>query len=187
MLQLRFRPVPLGGVEDDGDAARVTAGRLEERRGGDEPPERRPVATQEPDLGRFGGSSFGGVLALHAGLTHPGVFSRIAALSTSAWIDDRFLVRFVDALAAKPDTRIWTDIGTREASSAVADARALRDALVRKGWREGEDLRHVEAEGGVHDETAWAKRMPEVLEFLFPPGGAATPAPSATPSAHSGP
>ena len=120
----------------------------------------------------IGGSSFGGVLALHAGLARPEVFSRIAALSTSAWVDDRFLVRFVDALSAKPDTRIWTDIGTREASSAVSDARALRDALVRKGWREGDDLRHVEAEGAVHDETAWAKRMPEVLEFLFPPEGA---------------
>jgi predicted alpha/beta superfamily hydrolase len=124
----------------------------------------------------IGGSSFGGVLALHAGLSRPDVVSRVAALSTSAWVDDRFLVRFVDALPAKPRTRVWTDIGTREGSSAVADARALRDALVRKGWREGEDLRHVEAEGAVHDETAWAKRMPEVLEFLFPPEAATTPA-----------
>ncbi len=135
----------------------------------------------------IGGSSFGGVLALHAGLTHPEVFSRIAALSTSAWVDDRFLVRFVDALSAKPETRVWTDIGTREGSSAVSDARALRDALVRKGWREGEDLRHVEAEGAVHDETAWAKRMPEVLEFLFPPEGSAAPAPQAAPTVPPGP
>lgn len=36
--------------------------------------------------------------------------------------------------------------------------------------REGVDLRHVEADGAVHDEVAWAKRLPAVLEFLFPPG-----------------
>jgi predicted alpha/beta superfamily hydrolase len=135
----------------------------------------------------IGGSSFGGVLALHAGLAHPEVFSRIAALSTSAWVDDRLLERFVDALPAKPDTRIWTDIGTREASSAVSDARALRDALVRKGWREGVDLRHVEVEGAVHDETAWAKRVPEVLEFLFPPEGSAALAPSVATAVPPGP
>jgi enterochelin esterase-like enzyme len=76
----------------------------------------------------------------------------------------------VDALPAKPDTRLWTDTGTREDRTAVPDARALRDALVRRGWREGVDLRYVEAEGAVHNEVAWAKRMPAVLEFLFPPG-----------------
>jgi predicted alpha/beta superfamily hydrolase len=116
----------------------------------------------------IGGSSLGGLVSLYLGLKHPEVFGGIAALSTSAWWDDRFIARFVDALPGKPDTRIWSDVGTREDSSAVSDARALRDALVRKGWREGEDLRHLEAEGAPHDETAWAKRMPAV-EFLFPP------------------
>ena len=108
--------------------------------------------------------------ALHLGLKHPEVIGRIAALSTTAGWDDRFIARFVDALPAKPDTRLWTDIGTREDRTAVNDARALRDALVRRGWTEGVDLRHVEAEGAVHNEVAWAKRMPAVLEFLFPPG-----------------
>ena len=64
------------------------------------------------------GSSFGGILSLYVGLRHPEVFGRIAALSTSVWVDDRFIVRFVDALPAKPDTRVWTDIGTSEGSAA---------------------------------------------------------------------
>ena len=117
----------------------------------------------------IGGSSFGGVLALYAGLAHPEAFGRVAAVSTSVWVDDRFLVRFVDSLPARPETLVWSDVGTREAPQAVPDARALRDALVRKGWREGVDLRHVEAEGAEHNEPAWAARMPEILEFLFPP------------------
>jgi predicted alpha/beta superfamily hydrolase len=116
------------------------------------------------------GSSFGAVVSLYVGLRHPDVFGKIAALSISVWVDDRFVVSFVDALPTRPDTRIWMDIGTRESRRAVPDARALRDTLVRKGWREGASLRYVEAEGAVHNETAWAKRVPAVLEFLFPPG-----------------
>jgi len=123
----------------------------------------------EPEQTGIGGSSMGGLVSLYLGLKRPDVFGRIAALSTSVWWDDRFLVRFVDALPSKPDTRVWVDIGTSEGFSAVPDTRALRDALVRKGWREGADLRYVEAAGAPHDETAWAKRMPAVLEFLFPP------------------
>jgi predicted alpha/beta superfamily hydrolase len=97
------------------------------------------------------------------------VTGRVAALSTSAWWHDRWIVRFVDALPSRLATRIWTDIGTAEGRDAVPAARALRDALTRKGWREKVDLRYLEAEGAVHNETAWARRMPDVLEFLFPP------------------
>lgn len=116
------------------------------------------------------GSSFGGIASLYLGLSHPDVFGKIAAISTSVWVDDRHIVRFVDALPVRPETRIWIDIGTREGGTALTDARALRDALVRRGWREGVDLRHDEAEGATHDEVAWAKRLPAVLEFLFPAG-----------------
>jgi predicted alpha/beta superfamily hydrolase len=115
------------------------------------------------------GSSYGGLASLWIGLTYPDVFGKIAALSTSAGRDDRHIVRFVESLPGKPDTRVWTDIGTDEDRGAVADARALRDALVAKGWVEGQDLRHVEAEGAAHNEPAWAERLPAVLEFLYPP------------------
>ncbi len=125
--------------------------------------------TGREDTG-IAGSSFGGIVSLYVGLRHADVFGNIAALSPSVWVDDRHIVRFVDALPGRPGTRIWIDIGTREGGGAVTDARALRDALVREGWREGVDLRYVEAAGAVHDEVAWAKRLPAVLEFLFPPG-----------------
>lgn len=122
-----------------------------------------------PESTGIGGSSLGGLVSLYLGLSHPEVFSRIAALSTSVWWADRFIVGFVDRLPAPTGARIWTDIGTREdGRRAVDDARALRDALVRKGWREGVDLRYVEVEGARHDEEAWAGRSADVLRFLFP-------------------
>ena len=123
-----------------------------------------------PEATGIGGSSLGGLVSLYLGLSHPEVFSRIASLSTSVWWADRFIVGFVDRLPAKTKTRIWTDVGTREGGRrSLDDARALRDALVRKGWQEGGDLRHLEAEGAPHNEDAWAKRLPDVLRFLFPP------------------
>jgi len=119
------------------------------------------------------GSSLGGLVSLWVGLKEPGVFGKIAAVSVSVWWDRRTIVRFVDSLPSKPDTRLWVDIGTREGDEAVPDARLLRDALLRKGWRQGVDLAYVEAEGAVHNEAAWAKRVPAILEFLYPPPGAA--------------
>jgi predicted alpha/beta superfamily hydrolase len=115
------------------------------------------------------GSSFGGVAALWIGLTHADVFGKIAAVSTSATWDDGQIVRFVAALPDKPETLVWTDMGTGEGSSQVEGARRLRDALVEKGWEEGRDLAYLEAEGEPHNEVAWAKRVPRILEFLFPP------------------
>jgi predicted alpha/beta superfamily hydrolase len=124
-----------------------------------------------PEAGATGiaGSSLGALAALELALRHPEVFGRTGALSLSAWWDGRAIVRSVDALASRPELRIWLDVGTRESDEAVAHARELRDALVRKGWREDGDLRYVEVEGGRHEEAAWAKRVPEVLEFLYPP------------------
>lgn len=124
------------------------------------------------DATGIAGSSLGALAALELALRHPDVFGRVAALSVSAWWDERALLRSVDALATHPELRIWLDIGTRESDDAVAQAREVRDALVRKGWREGVELRYLEVAGGRHDEAAWAKRMPEVLEFLYPPAPA---------------
>ena len=132
----------------------------------------------------IGGSSLGALVSLYLGLGHPDVFGRIAALSPSVWWDDAWIVRFVDDLPAKPDTRVWVDIGTREGDEAVPMTRRLRDALVRKGWREGLELRYVEATGARHDEGAWAARTPDVLRFLFPPPpGAPGPGPAGAPTA----
>jgi predicted alpha/beta superfamily hydrolase len=119
----------------------------------------------------LGGSSLGGLLTLHLGLRFPTVFSRLAVLSPSVWWNDRAVVKDVEALTSKPPLRIWLDSGTGEGDEVARDARMLRDALVRKGWVEGQDLIYVEAEGGAHNEQSWATRVEGVLRFLFPVRG----------------
>ncbi len=116
----------------------------------------------------LGGSSLGGLLTLHLGLRFPTVFNRLAVLSPSVWWNDRAIVKDVEALASKPPLRIWLDSGTGEGEEVARDARMLRDALVRKGWVEGQDLAYLEAEGGAHNEQSWAARVESVLRFLFP-------------------
>jgi predicted alpha/beta superfamily hydrolase len=116
----------------------------------------------------IGGSSLGGLLTVHLGLRYPTVFSRLAVLSPSVWWDDRVILREVAALPGKLPFRIWLDVGTAEGPEVTADARALRDALLAKGWKEGEDLAYLEAEGGEHNERSWAARVEPALRHLFP-------------------
>lgn len=113
-----------------------------------------------------GGSSLGGLVSLYLVLKHPQVFSRAAVLSPSVWWNDRVILSEVDAFDG-PRPRIWLDIGGREGADAVNGARALRDRLTARGWNE-ETLRYYEDRRGDHSERAWARRIRQALEFLFP-------------------
>ena len=46
--------------------------------------------------------------------------------------------------------------------------RALRDALLSKGWKEERSLKYFEAAGAEHNERAWEQRVGPMLRFLFP-------------------
>jgi predicted alpha/beta superfamily hydrolase len=116
----------------------------------------------------IGGSSLGGLFSLYAGLEYPDVFGKVSAMSPSAWWDKRMIVQRVSDTAPKPRLSIWLDIGTKEGLDTLEDVRQLRDALKSIGWVEGTDLKYTEARNAIHDEAAWATRVPPMLEFLFP-------------------
>jgi hypothetical protein len=44
----------------------------------------------------------------------------------------------------------------------------LKNALIRRGWAPGIDLRYLEARDADHSEAAWAARTGAALAFLFP-------------------
>jgi predicted alpha/beta superfamily hydrolase len=116
----------------------------------------------------IGGSSLGGLLTMHLGIKYPTAFNRLAVLSPSVWWDNRVIVREVQELKSKLPLRVWLDAGTGEGTDVVNDARALRDALVAKGWVPDHDLKYMEAEGAQHNEQSWAARIGQVLQFLYP-------------------
>jgi predicted alpha/beta superfamily hydrolase len=116
----------------------------------------------------IGGSSLGGLVSLYLALKYSGIFWNVAVLSPSVWWDNRFLVRRVRALHTAPPLRVWLSTGTAEGEGVVAGARRVRDALVAKGWTEGESLHYQEIEGARHSESAWAEIAPAMLHFLYP-------------------
>lgn len=118
-----------------------------------------------------GGASHGGLVSLYLALEHPEVFGQALVMSPSAMWDDDLLIKRVRGLPRKLPVRFWVDAGALEPEVLVSAAHRLRDALKSKGWTEGQDLRFVEQAEGGHDEISWASRMPDALQFLWPPSG----------------
>lgn len=117
-----------------------------------------------------GGSSLGGLAAIEAGLLYPRVFGKVAAMSPSVWWGQRSILGIVRQFRGGARPRIWLDTGTQEGDRpqpVVEDARLLRDALVERGWREGDDLVYREYAGAGHNERAWGARFGEVLIGLW--------------------
>jgi len=129
-----------------------------------------------PDVSNtgLGGSSLGGLVTLYLGLHYPHLFGKLIVMSPSVWWANAAILRETRKLRRKSDQKIWLDIGTREgheAEACVRNAKALRDALIEKGWQLEHDLRFLEDEGAGHDEKAWGYRMRNALAFLFPRDG----------------
>jgi predicted alpha/beta superfamily hydrolase len=129
--------------------------------------DRKYRTKRESEFTGLGGSSLGGLLTLSLGLWYPNVFRRLLVMSPSVWWDDQVIVKMVEDLDAKLSLKIWLDTGTNE--PGWERARALRDALVEKGWKLFDDLQYTEVPGGDHSERAWAYRVDPALRFLFPP------------------
>ncbi|MBP6821036.1 MAG: alpha/beta hydrolase [Acidobacteria bacterium] len=121
-----------------------------------------------PEFTGLGGSSLGGLVSLYLGLKHPNVFSKLMVMSPSVWWDHGMILHYVQHLRAKPTTRIWLDIGSKEGKFTPGYVRQLRDLLIAQGWRLEADLKFLEIRGGQHSEAAWAKRVEPALRFLFP-------------------
>ncbi len=120
----------------------------------------------------IGGSSLGGLVSLYFGLRYPDIFGKLMIMSPSVWWSNRAILKAVSRLKHKLPLKIWLDIGTSEDRNAQVPVRnviALRDALVEKGWRLGEDLAFLVNEGAGHNEHAWGFRARDALRFLFPP------------------
>jgi predicted alpha/beta superfamily hydrolase len=123
----------------------------------------------------IGGSSLGGLVSLYLALKYPAIFGRAAVVSPSVWFANKQIVHYVEALPKKRRVTLWMDMGTKEGGNAeeaqqsIKDARLLKEALVKKGWKPGKDLSYFEAEGAEHNEAAWAARVERILTFLFPP------------------
>jgi predicted alpha/beta superfamily hydrolase len=128
------------------------------------------VATGSENTG-LGGSSLGALIALYTAMVRPNVIGRLLLESPSLWASNRQIIRASRSVKQWPE-KIYLGTGTAEVGnpdrdrSVVDDVREF-DAILRRTGLDDAHLRLVIEEGGRHHESAWARRFPEALKFLF--------------------
>jgi predicted alpha/beta superfamily hydrolase len=140
-----------------------------------------PTLTDRAATGMMG-SSLGGLISLWAAVEHGATFGRIGAMSPAFPGWQGVILGQLRRLRVRPE-RAYIDVGGHEGSHAPTpseerrwsagfpyDARRVRDALVMSGLRESVDLRFVVDPDAIHHESAWARRLPDALRFLFGSG-----------------
>ena len=112
----------------------------------------------------------GGLVSLWLGLNSD-AFGAVGVFSPAFWTSPNFAKSVMEG-TKKDGLRIYMDMGTRETGNLTGDywkdALAVREALLKQGYVEGEDFLWNPGEGDEHNEKAWAKRLPVALRFLVP-------------------
>jgi predicted alpha/beta superfamily hydrolase len=109
------------------------------------------------------GSSLGGVAALHAAWSRPDVFGRVACLSsTFGHLDDLF-----ERVAREPKRPLLVYLDSGWPRDNYEATNAMRDLLLSRGFRLGEDLLQFSFPEGHHDEASWAGRIHLPFQFFF--------------------
>ena len=116
------------------------------------------------------GASMGGLVSLWLGLNTDS-FGAVGVCSPAFWTSPNFMKSVMEG-SKKDGLRIYMDMGTEEKGNLSGDywkdALAVRDALLKQGYVEGQDFLWNPGEGDEHNEKAWAKRLPAALRFLLP-------------------
>ena len=124
-----------------------------------------------PENTGVGGSSLGALISLYTAAVRPGLIGRLLLESPSLWASNRQMIRESGEIKRWPE-RVFLATGTAEAGrpdkdrSMVDDVRELGTILGRAGLGANR-LRLFIEEGANHHESAWARRFPEALSFLF--------------------
>jgi predicted alpha/beta superfamily hydrolase len=128
-------------------------------------------ADPRPEATGLAGSSLGAVISLHGVYARPEAFRLAGVFSPAFWWDGGRMFELVEGSPAPP-VRVYMDVGGREDD----DERIRRNyvegfermAALLRGRGLGDDsLRAVLDEGGVHNESEWARRLPGALRFLL--------------------
>jgi predicted alpha/beta superfamily hydrolase len=123
-----------------------------------------------PDNTAIGGSSYGGIAALNFALNEPFLASRILIESPSLQVGNGGPLRETVNLA-RVSGRIYIGMGSQETGKPdidqmhVAWANTLAENLASAAFPSAVHL--TVGDGDRHHESAWARRLPEALVFLY--------------------
>jgi enterochelin esterase-like enzyme len=112
----------------------------------------------------IGGSSMGGLAALHAHLARPDLFGGCIAMSPSLWVGRGAMFEWAHHHRPRHDARIYLDAGAREPAGMVRGAESMARLLAEHGAR-GLKVR-IDPRGG-HREIDWRRRLLGALRHTF--------------------
>ncbi len=113
------------------------------------------------------GSSLGGFISLYMGVKYNDIFSKIGVMSAAFWFANGEIMNYVKNANFEKQTKIYMDIGTAEGNDATVyleGSRTMREILLSKA---NVELSYIEEKGGTHSESAWARRLPQLLTYFF--------------------
>jgi predicted alpha/beta superfamily hydrolase len=124
-----------------------------------------------PENTGLGGSSLGALIALYTATVRPRVFGRLLIESPSLWASNRQIIRESRSVKQWPE-RIYLGTGTAEIGNPDKDRSVVDDvrefaAILRRSGLDDHRLHLVIEEGATHHESAWARRFPQALSFLY--------------------
>lgn len=121
------------------------------------------------------GSSLGGVVSLFLAWQYPDVFGGAACLSSTFGHQDDLYARI--SREPRRPIRIYLDSGWPRDNFDATNA--MRDLLVYRGFRLGDDLLQFSFPDGVHNEDSWAARTHVPFQYFFGRAWSAARLPSA--------
>lgn len=115
----------------------------------------------------IGGSSMGGLISLHAGLSNPGVFGKMMIFSPSLWIS-RMIFNHTKTFKPLEESKIYLYAGGQESKEHLPNAQML-ETIIRNKMVKGHniDFHFSVNKLGNHSEIHWREEFPKALKWLF--------------------
>ncbi len=135
----------------------------------------------------FAGFSLGGLSALDIVWNNPHEFRLTGVFSGSLWWrdkgqddadfnedTDRIMHRQIREGNYAPWLKFFFEVGTQDETAdrnnngvidSIDDAVSLIDDLIKKGYKNGTDIKFIELAEGKHDVPTWAKAFPDFLKW----------------------
>jgi len=119
------------------------------------------------------GSSFGGVNTTYAAIKYNAYFSRFGAVSNAYFYGemDNYIIDLLSDSQIKRVKKFYMDVGTKESEdkdfmeSYIECNNKVYKEL--SNYLDDTKLRFNIIENAIHHETAWEKRFPEIVKFMF--------------------
>ncbi|MBJ7881208.1 alpha/beta hydrolase [Gelidibacter salicanalis] len=115
----------------------------------------------------IGGSSLGGLISLHAGLSNPGVFGKMMIFSPSLWIA-KTIFNQTESFRPLQESKIYLYSGGNESAEHLPNAQKL-EAIFREKMVENHaiDFYFSVNEIGKHAEIYWKHEFPKAVKWLY--------------------